>query len=84
MSYDPGPLSGCAPADPNAVPLPGQKYVAPRVQDVPVPRVPSLERHCGRCRAQVWVDVTCIQLADALPILCDHCALAEMLAEVVE
>ena len=73
----------CAPADPNAVPLPGQKYVAPRIVDVPIPSGPSLERHCSACRAQVWVNHKTLHLADALPILCDWCALAEM-AEMEE
>lgn len=68
----------CAPADPNATPIPGQKYVAPRIQDMPVPGEPSLERHCSSCFAQVWVHYKTLHLADALPILCDWCALAEI------
>lgn len=50
------------------------RYVAMPIRQVPIPVVPSVERHCARCRIQVWVDYRYAGMADDLEIICWGCA----------
>lgn len=59
-------LKGTDPAD--------TTYLASRVAGTGQPQVPSVIRHCGQCFAEIWIDATNLQMAEASKaIICTVC-----------
>jgi len=49
------------------------KYMAMRVEDMPVNPVPSVKRQCSKCEKEVWIQEGMAEIADKNEIVCQQC-----------